>query len=369
MFEHGDHHYFIMWETSCPEEAAGLQWWADNETSQVVDPVYKRIDGTHHRYTAILGPIASDTSQVNYKIDIMGTKTYRATRRGESEHTRLLVISDNQNGPDEFKQILKGIQRYYQGQRPDAILHVGDSVQNVHSENNWHRQFFQPMSKYAPGMLQTTPLIFVPGNHDHDKRRTPNSNRYTDMYHGINTTNQMESGNYHRFYHSVAVGSARVIVLDAECPSTEQTEFLRRELQSEAFRRARFRIVAVHIAPFIEYWDPDAWNNDGQRHWGEHVRKEYDPLFRKYNVDLVISGHQHNYQRSTVARDKDSSITYAIVGGAGGTLDLERVEDYHMYNVTYLDHHFVTLDIDHQRLIWKAWSPENKLIDQFYIFK
>ncbi|KAJ2386256.1 hypothetical protein H4S02_003945, partial [Coemansia sp. RSA 2611] len=208
-------------------------------------------------------------------------------------------------------------------------------------------------------------------------RRTPtNNNIYMDMYHGLNDTDDLgkiavTNGSYHRFYHSLSVGGARIIVLDSECPLAEERGFLERELESEAFRSASFRIVAVHIPPYLEFWDPYAWNKKGEKHWGEHVRIEYDPLFRKHGVDLVISGHQHNYQRSTVRRSADSApsdtITYAIVGGAGGDLDLKRVEDYHMYNATYLDHHFVSLDIKNQSLSWTAISSAGDVVDHFTI--
>ncbi|KAJ1890484.1 hypothetical protein LPJ66_007453, partial [Kickxella alabastrina] len=98
----------------------------------------------------------------------------------------------------------------------------------------------------------------------------------------------------------------------------------------------------------------------------------YDPLFRKHGVDLVISGHQHNYQRSTVQRNLENatladSITYAIVGGAGGTLDLQRVEDWNMYNVTYLKHHYVSLDIEERRLRWSARNVAGTVFDHFVI--
>ncbi|KAJ1849866.1 hypothetical protein LPJ57_008290, partial [Coemansia sp. RSA 486] len=98
-----------------------------------------------------------------------------------------------------------------------------------------------------------------------------------------------------------------------------------------------------------------------------HVRLEYDPLFRKHGVDLVISGHQHNYQRATVQNNDGNAITYAIVGGAGGTLDLMQVEDWKMYNSTYLGHHFVSLTVDDSKLEWSAYNASGSVIDEFRI--
>ncbi|KAJ1998573.1 hypothetical protein GGI04_004939 [Coemansia thaxteri] len=343
-----------------------------------IEPQLKRIDDTHHRYTAIIGPVGN-ASQIHYRATSysMSTKHYSISRRSEAELTQVLVISDNQNGPTEFRNILSSIRRHYGSHStPDLILHVGDSVQNVRKLNDWQKQFFSPLED-GGGYHHSSPLVFVPGNHDHDKARTSrNGNVYADMYHGIDATEDLgkplvANGTYHRFYHTTSLGSARCIVLDAECPSAEQSEFLQRELQSEAFQAAHFRIVAIHIPPYIEFWDPYTWNHKNEKRWGEHIRLEYDALFRKYRVDVVISGHQHNYMRATVPRKGSAtdtgSITYAIVGGAGGTLDLVRVENWHMYNVTYLDHHFVSLEIKNNQLRWLAKNTAGSIIDQFSI--
>ncbi|KAJ1966488.1 hypothetical protein GGI12_000063 [Dipsacomyces acuminosporus] len=382
VLEHGDSHYYVVWETSCTSGNPVVEWWTDASNDAglphtMVEPLYKRVDSNHHRYTAIFGPVSTST-KVHYRISNsrFSTKSYTITRPKSTALNRVLVIADNQNGPDVFRKVLAKITKYYGGRnsRPDTILHVGDSVQQVEKLADWQNQLFAPMED-GGGLQHSTPMIFVPGNHDHDRSREPdNNNLYMDMYHGIldakSLAKKAETDSaYHQFYHSVSVGSARIIVLDAECPSAEQTEFLKKELLSPEFTSAVFRIVAIHIPPFIEFWDPFTWNEKGEKHWGEHVRVEYDPLFRKHGVDLVISGHQHNYQRATLRRHGSSSdtgaITYAIVGGAGGGLDLKRVEDYSMYNVTYLNHHFVSLDIENRRLKWTAHSLEDGIIDQF----
>ncbi|KAJ2746595.1 hypothetical protein GGI20_001244 [Coemansia sp. BCRC 34301] len=385
VFEHGPDHYYVVWETRCVAERSTLEWWANNtpvggsnSSLHVVDAQYKKINKSHHRYSAIIGPVGHATT-VRYKATIqnLSTNDYTITRRNETELTQAMVIGDNQSGSSQFRQILHSIQGHYGADSvPDVILHVGDSVRSVDNLDYWYTYLFSPLED-GGGYQHTSPMVFVPGNHDHDRARTPNNNNvYTDMYHGIRATEGLGepavvNGSYHRFFYTTTLGSARIIVLDSECPSAEQLQFLEHELQSEAFQSAKFRIVTVHISPYIEFWDPYAWNEKGQKHWGEHVRLEYDPLFRRHNVDLVISGHQHNYQRGTVQRDLQSTdngtITYAIVGGAGGELDLDRVNNWNMYNVTYLDHHFVSLEVENQELRWTAKNMGGDIIDKFSI--
>ncbi|KAJ1939272.1 hypothetical protein FBU59_004178, partial [Linderina macrospora] len=287
------------------------------------------------RNPAIFGPVGS-ASEVFYKVNDYrhSTQQYRIHRPVKHSLHRILVVADNQNESADFRRILARARTLYGPDGyPDIILHAGDALQEHHKLEDWQNQFFAPLEDIG-GMQHRSPIIFVPGNHDHDKSRLPkNSNYYTDMYHGLFDSEDLgnlaaDNGEYHRFYHSVSVGTARIIVLDSECPSTEQSEFLRHELQSPEFQSAEFKIIAIHVPPYIEFWNPHAWNDMGEKHWDEHIRTEYDPLFRKYGVDLVISGHQHNYQRSTVHRGPGhapgDSITYTIVGGAGGGLDLQR---------------------------------------------
>ncbi|KAJ2078300.1 hypothetical protein H4R24_004577 [Coemansia sp. RSA 988] len=383
VFEHGDFHYYLLWETSCVSRAPVLEWWTDSTNNTAflhhfIKPSYRKIDDYHHRYTAIIGSVQG-ALHIHYKVNgyRFATKQYTIRRRNSFEKSRVLVIGDNQNEPTRFRRVLARAQHYYRTSNgPDFILHVGDAVQIARKLGDWQSQLFSPMEDVGDYRHQT-PLVFAPGNHDHDKRRIQNNNNfYMDMYHGLNETSELGkpaviNGSYHRFHHSISIGSARVIVLDSECPSKEQSAFLLRELQSDAFQEASFRIIAVHIPPYIEYWDPYTWNERGEKYWDEHIRLEYDPLFRKYGVDLVISGHQHNYQRATVSRStapgSTDVITYVIAGGAGGDLDLKRVEDWQMYNVTYLGHHFASLEIEDRRLIWTAHSITGSVVDKFLI--
>ncbi|KAJ2616415.1 hypothetical protein H4S08_000806 [Coemansia sp. RSA 1365] len=383
IFEHGDLHYYVLWETSCVSSTPFLEWWADNTSSTAslhhfVKPSYRKIDDYHHRYTAFVGSVYN-SPHIHYKINDYRflSKQYTIRRRNMSERSRVLVMADNQNESTRFRRLLALAQNYYRdSDGPDFILHVGDAVQSAENLGDWQTQLFSPMEDVG-AYQHHVPLVFIPGNHDHDKERIQkNNNYYMDMYHGLNKTNELEkpavtNGSYHQFHHSMSIGSARVIVLDAECPSEEQSAFLLHELQSDAFQKAHFRIIAIHIPPYIEYWDPNAWNDEGEKYWGEHIRLEYDPLFRKYRVDLVVSGHQHNYQRATVHRSTDpgsaDKITYAIVGGAGGDLDLKRVEDWKMYNVTYFGHHFASLDIEDRRLSWTVHSITGSIVDKFLI--
>ncbi|PTL80103.1 metallophosphoesterase [Vitiosangium sp. GDMCC 1.1324] len=64
---------------------------------------------------------------------------------------------------------------------------------------------------------------------------------------------------------------------------------------------------------------------------GEHgsqlaVRREFGPLFERYGVDLVLTGHDHNYERSKPMRGSEvasaptQGVSYLVVGSGGAAL-------------------------------------------------
>ncbi|ORX63560.1 hypothetical protein DL89DRAFT_273260 [Linderina pennispora] len=245
------------------------------------------------------------------------------------------------------------------GVYPDMTLHAGDVIQIPEKLEDWQNQFFAPLEDVG-GLQHRSPIIFVPGNHDHDKSRRT---RQPQLLHRHVPWAQDIGGQRHippvlpqreRGHSTHHCAGRRMPVPGAECVFEARVAVSDHCDPCSALRRVL---------------DPYAWNDKGEKHWDEHIRTEYDPLFRKHGVHLVISGHQHNYQRSTVHRGPgyapNDSITYAIVGGAGGGLDLKRVEDYQMYNVTYFDHHFVSLDIENKQLHWVARNVAGETIDEF----
>jgi hypothetical protein len=56
------------------------------------------------------------------------------------------------------------------------------------------------------------------------------------------------------------------------------------------------------------------------------MRREFGPLFEQYKVDLVLTGHDHNYERSRlmkgdgVAASGAGGVTYVVVGSGGASL-------------------------------------------------
>ena len=104
-------------------------------------------------------------------------------------------------------------------------------------------------------------------------------------------------------YYSRRVGNAAVFVLDSNDVAATQTAWLRRAL---ARSRARWRIAVLHHPPYT----------CGTYRSAEAVVRAWVPLFERHRVRLVLSGHDHNYQRFS-GRNR---VTYVVRGGGGANI-------------------------------------------------
>jgi Icc-related predicted phosphoesterase len=124
----------------------------------------------------------------------------------------------------------------------------------------------------------------------------------------------------------------------------EQRAWLDRTL-SEATEQ--WRIVIVHHPPY----------SAGYQGSSEEVRAAFVPLFERYGVQLVISGHDHDYQRSVPIE----GVTYVVTGGAAGT---RRTGEDDFTAASFSWHHFVELGVFADRLVLRAVNQDGRVADE-----
>ncbi len=179
-----------------------------------------------------------------------------------------------------------------------ALFAAGDNAYPSGSEANY-RQCYDPT--WGRHKARTHP---VPGNHEYE---TPGASSYY-AYFGPS------AGPPGQGYYSYAVGSWRIIALNSEIDvraTSAQVTWLRSELSTS---NARCTAVIFHRPRFSsgEHGDnPDM---------GDVWQVLYDN-----NADVVISGHDHNYERlapmdSSGRADSSRGIRQFVVGTGGATL-------------------------------------------------
>jgi hypothetical protein len=152
-------------------------------------------------------------------------------------------------------------------------------------------------------------------------------------------------------------GNSRFIFLDSEVSTgtpTDQYNWLQAELSRPETQQAAFRIVCFHRPPYCNVWN-------GGGYIGEtFVRNDWVPLFTQKNVDIVICGHQHSYQRG-----ETNGVMYIVSGGGGGTLDTQVVADWPFVKVEWSRYHFDIMEVKGPVLSWNTYDDNNQPLDMF----
>jgi 3',5'-cyclic AMP phosphodiesterase CpdA len=212
----------------------------------------------------------------------------------------------------------------------DVLLLLGDNVYPAGNPDRLDDTVFGPFGPVLDGGAE---LLTVLGNHDVKGRRVAEMQRRLGM-----------SGRWW----SRTIGSLLVVGLDSTRPrDAEQRAWLERTLRGS---HAPWKVVALHHPPYSAGYQ-------GSHH---AVRKTFVPLFERHGVQLVLSGHDHDYQRSKVLH----GVTYVVSGAASGT---RRTGEEDFTAVSFSWHHFVELDVFADRLVGRAVNEEDRVADTWTI--
>jgi len=247
----------------------------------------------------------------------------------------IAVYGDSRTGYAVHREIVEMVKSIM----PAALFHTGDLVTNGTNQNNW--DYFHNITGE---LLASTPFYPAVGNHENPNQ---SSTRYFE---------QFDLPGNERWY-SVDVDGIRFIVLDTVssiAANTSQYQWLESQLQSVSADSTV--AVVLHYPPF----------STGQHTADEKgLRQSIVPLFETHDVDLVLTGHDHNYERSEV-----NGITYLVTGGGGAALrdqDAAKVGSY-TESVLYVKaHHICVIYRDGGKVKVDVWSKDVELIDQFEV--
>jgi 3',5'-cyclic AMP phosphodiesterase CpdA len=191
---------------------------------------------------------------------------------------KFAVIGDNGTGKqpqyDVAEQMVAARTRF-----PfEFVIMLGD---NLYGSQDVVEKFERPYSK----LLQASvPFYAALGNHDDPAKRT---------YRGFNMGGER--------YYSYARGAVRFFVFDTNVMDRTQVAWIEQTLQQS---QEPWKITYFHHPLY----------SDGGRHGSSvELRVMLEPLFVRYGVSAVFSGHEHFYERTTPQK----GITYFIEGSSG----------------------------------------------------
>lgn len=108
--------------------------------------------------------------------------------------------------------------------------------------------------------------------------------------------------------------------------------------------------MVFHIPPFTSGYHPDD---------GIPIRQAWIPLFEEANVALVLSGHDHNYERLEL-----NGITY-IVSGGGSNILYDKRDTREESEFFTAKSHFVILELFPDRIGMTAYGLGGEVLDSY----
>jgi 3',5'-cyclic AMP phosphodiesterase CpdA len=349
--------------------------------------------------------------------------------KNDKQAYRFVAIGDI--GAQTPDQKLLAVQAYKA--KPDLVVVPGDIVYNTGLITEYRTKFWniynsdKETAESAPIMC-SVPFVAAPGNHDigsRDLDRLPQGlayfmfwdqplngptgtegNGWIPMLKGSDVNKKAftdaagdaypRMGNF-----SFNYGNAHWLILDSN-PYVDQadktlTDWIKNDLASA--QGATWRFVMFHHPGF----------NSSREHFEEQQMRTLSPIFEAGNVDVVINGHVHNYQRSfplTFTPDqptvndgtrkrghvvtgnwildnnydgktvtKPKGIIYIVTGAGGADLynpeQTADVNSWQKFTSKFLStvHSLTVVDVDGKTLNFRQVSAEGKEIDSFKVTK
>lgn len=216
-------------------------------------------------------------------IDPTGFRT--APAPGTPEPVTFVVWGDSGTGSGDQHSVFDQLQEV----QFDLMLHTGDVAYDDGKLSEFEDNFF---AVYEP-LLKSFPMFPSTGNHDY---RTDDAAPFRQVF--ALPENGGPSG-LERWY-SFDWGPVHFVALDTEKIGPEQADWLARDLEET---RQPWIVVYAHDGPWSSGHHGD--NPSFQRH--------FVPILEQHEVALVLTGHDHNYERIKPLQ----GVTYLVTGGGG----------------------------------------------------
>lgn len=288
------------------------------------------------------------------------------TAKAEYAPTKFVYFGDAQN--DVLSHWSRVIRMAYKT-APDAsfVVHAGDLINHGHHDYEWAEWY------KAGGFIHSQwTAIPVVGNHEF-RPLGDSTGRKLSIQWKPQFTLPVEKDlktSLHETVYTVEYQDVRIIVLNSNENLEEQTDYLEKQLKNS---NAKWNIITCHHSIFSPAKGRDF----------EFARIHWKPLIDKYNVDLVLNGHDHTYARGHVPiqtsndENKDGIRTLYVTSVSGPKqyqLDSIQIKKYSIngYQSDKTGENtqfFQVITIEGNKLVYVAYTTLGEEYDRATIVK
>lgn len=240
---------------------------------------------------------------------------------------RFAIIGDNGTGGKPEYEVGRVMAECRASFPFTSVLMMGDNLYGGAKPGDYIKKFQIP---YQPLLEAGVKFYASLGNHD--------------------DRNELSYAPFHmdgRPYYTFATGSVRFFALDSNQMDAAQLQWIERELRdcSEPWK------IAFFHHPLY---------STGRKHGPSiGLRAKLEPLFVKYHVNAVFSGHEHFYERIK----PQQGINYFISGGAGQLRAGDISQSDSMAKGFDQDRHFMLVEISGDEMYFQAVSRLGETVD------
>jgi predicted MPP superfamily phosphohydrolase len=241
---------------------------------------------------------------------------------------RFAVIGDTGSGTTQQRQVADMMMRY-RGIYPfDFVLMMGDNLYGGESAKDFQAKF---SDVYRPLLDNNVKFYAALGNHD-----LPIQVNYEYF--------NMNGKEYYRF----KKGNIAFYALNSTYMDKKQVQWIQDELAKDT---SDWKIAFFHHPPY----------SSASKHGSDkQLREVLEPIFVKYGVNVVLTGHDHVYERI-----KPQKGIYYFVSGAGGKLRSGDVKNNSPLTEKAFDRdmHFMLWEAVGNQLYFQAISRTGETVD------